>query len=197
MSWTCPMCGFENDDEKETCVCGFHPEGEVGSAQDDDSDDIFSEIEKRASSITAEKKPSSDDKKQIKMKVKDKPSQGAEKKAASQPAIKGDEVPVKEIEGWQFTYSASEQCMYLGTPALQSFRLRLELNDLEELLDSFYDSVGIEKPAAALDLGKADVLEMISVLNNMIENKMKKLSIEFSDDDINVIKDLVNRKLQG
>ena len=102
---------------------------------------------------------------------------------------------VKEVEGWRFTYSGSENCMYLGTPALQSFRLKLTLEDLQELLDSMHEMTGVEKPGEAIELQKSDVLELISVLDDMIEEKRSRFKIIFSDEELRSLSELINEKL--
>jgi hypothetical protein len=54
-------------------------------------------------------------------------------------------VVIKEIDSWIFIFSPVDNCIYLATPALQSFRLKLTLHDLEELLEFMYHKTGQEK----------------------------------------------------
>jgi hypothetical protein len=59
---------------------------------------------------------------------------------------------IKEIDSWSFSFSPVDDCIYLGTPALQSFRLKLTLHDLEELLEFMYHKTGQEKTMRKLRL---------------------------------------------
>ena len=196
MSWVCNVCGFENDDDVTTCVCGNQPD-EFEVTDSEDSSDIFKQIEEKAeeSAITSDRSSvSKADSKKIKVKVPEKPEKKATK-PSGKPVEAGDEKMIKEVEGWKFTYSKSEDCMYLGTPALQSFRLKLTLEDLQELLDSMHEMTGVEKPGETIELQKSEVLELISVLDDMIEEKRSRFKIIFSDEELKSLSELINEKL--
>jgi hypothetical protein len=191
MSWICTMCGYENDEDASICVCGNRPD-EFESSDNDDSSDIFIDIdEKKGNSSSILDKPPVEkpQAKKIQVKVPEKPSQ------PPKPVEAGDEVLVKEVEGWRFTYSGSENCMYLGTPALQSFRLKLTLQDLQELLDSMHEMTGVAKPKESVELQKKDILEMISIVDDMIEEKRSKFKIVFSEEELRSLSELINEKL--
>jgi hypothetical protein len=197
MSWVCNVCGFENDDDATTCVCGNQPDEFEVTDSEDSSSDIFKQIEEKAeeSAITSDSTSvAKADAKKIKVKVPEKPEKKA-KKPSGKPVEAGDEVLIKEVEGWRFTYSKSEDCMYLGTPALQSFRLKLTLQDLQELLDSLHEITGVEKPRETVELQKSEVLEFISVIDDMIEEKRSDVKIKFSDEEIKSLSELIIEKL--
>jgi hypothetical protein len=61
-----------------------------------------------------------------------------------------EEPVIKKIDSWAFSFSQEENCIAISTPALQSFRLKLTLSDLEELLDFMYQKTGREKTTRKL-----------------------------------------------
>jgi hypothetical protein len=78
-------------------------------------------------------------------------------------------VVIKEIDSWTFSFSPVDDCIYLATPALQSFRLKLTLHDLEELLEFMYHKTGQEKT----------------------------IIVKFSEEELQEIAGLINTKLKG
>ena len=103
---------------------------------------------------------------------------------------------IKEIDQWTFTFSTVDACIYLGTEALQSFRLKLTLNDLEELLEIMYHKTGQEKTTRKLNLSVKEIYELIDKVHTMIEDKKAKIIVDFSDEEIQNIAGLINKKLK-
>jgi len=106
-----------------------------------------------------------------------------------------EEVIIKEIDSWVFSFSPENNCIYLGTPALKSFTLKITLNDLEELLEFMYQKTGEEKTMRKLRLSADEVPDLINMVNRFIEEKRSKVSLKFSGAELNEIVDLINVKL--
>lgn len=103
-----------------------------------------------------------------------------------------EELFMKEIDSWVFSFSRPDNCIYLGTPALQTFRLRITLDDLEELLEIMYQKTGEGKLLLSLD----DIPALIRTVNRIIEEKRSKVELEFSGDELTEVIDLINTKLK-
>jgi hypothetical protein len=67
-----------------------------------------------------------------------------------------EEPVIKKIDSWNFSFSQEENCITISTPALQAFRLKLTLSDLEELLDFMYQKTGREKTTRKLRVSVKD-----------------------------------------
>ena len=104
---------------------------------------------------------------------------------------------VKEIDSWKFIFSPLDDCIYLGTQALQSFKLKLTLNDLEELLEFMYHKTGQEKTMRKLKLSVKEITDLIDKVHTMVEEKKSKTIIKFSDDELKKISELINTKLKA
>ena len=107
------------------------------------------------------------------------------------------ELAIKEIDSWTFSFSPVDDCIYLGTPALQSFSLKLTLNDLEELLEFMYHKTGQEKTMRKLRLSVNEINDLIDKVHTMIEEKKSKIIVKFSDDELQKIAGLINTKLKA
>jgi len=166
---TCPSCGSRDYIGNKTCVCGFHPD-------DDDPDDINS-VSKGV--VT----------KRIKEKV-------LKSLAESNSDKSGDEVPIKEIDSWTFTYSVKEECICIGTPALQSFRIKLAVEDLEDILEQTYRYSGEEKTIRKSRLDRDAMPELIERVSKKIEEKRQKVAVHFSDDELQEVMDVINERLK-
>jgi hypothetical protein len=105
-------------------------------------------------------------------------------------------IVIKEIDSWTFSFSPVNDCIYLGTPALQSFRLKLTLNDLEELLEFMYHKTGQEKTTRKLRLSAKETNDLIGKVYTMIEEKKSKIIVKFTDDELQKIAGLINTKLK-
>ena len=104
---------------------------------------------------------------------------------------------IKEIDSWTFSFSPVDDSIYLGTPALQSFSLKLTLNDLEELLEFMYLKTGQEKTTRKLRLSEEEINDLIDKVHTMIEEKKSEIIVKFSDDELQKIAGLINTKLKA
>jgi hypothetical protein len=110
----------------------------------------------------------------------------------SQTDEAAEEFFMKEIDSWVFSFSQADNCIYLGTPALQSFRLKITLNDLEELLELMYRKTGKEKTNGKLLLSVNEVPDLVETIYRLIEEKRSKMKLKFSNDEIKEIVDVIN-----
>lgn len=106
-----------------------------------------------------------------------------------------EKVVIKEIDSWVFSFSPENNCIYLGTPALKSFTLKITLNDLEELLEFMYQKTGKEKTTRKLRLSVDEIPDLINMVNKLIEEKRSKTALKFSGGELKDIVDLINVKL--
>jgi len=102
---------------------------------------------------------------------------------------------IKEIDSWAFTFSQEENCINLGTPALKEFKLKLTLEDLEELLESVYQAAGKQKTIRKLQLSAEALPDLIEEVNRLIEEKRSKVSIKFDKGELQGIAEMINKKL--
>jgi len=107
-----------------------------------------------------------------------------------------DEKPIKEIDSWLFTFSQRDGCVSIGTPALQSFRLKISVEDLEDMLEVLYQETGSEKTIRRLNLSAADIIGVIDKVDRLIDEKKSKVSIRFTSDDLQEITDFINVQLK-
>jgi hypothetical protein len=105
------------------------------------------------------------------------------------------QIDIKEIDSWVFTFSQEDNCIYLGTPALKAFNLRLTVDDLEELLESVYRATGTQKTIRKLRLSVESLTELIEEVNRFIEEKRSKVTIKFDKGELQRIAELINKKL--
>ena len=169
MTITCPSCGSRDYIDNQTCVCGFH------------SADSFSET---VASISEGL-----DNEKIKEKV-------LNNMARMNNTIYRDEILIKEIDSWAFTYSEKEKSISIGTPALQSFRLKIGLDELEDLLEHVYQCSGEGKTLRKLQLTTDELPEVIDRVSKKIEEKRRKIAVKFSDDEMQEIMEFINSRLK-
>ncbi len=169
MVLTCPSCGSRDSIEENTCVCGYH------------SDDSYTDKVASISAGLSNKK--------IKGKV-------LKNLARSDSSRYGDEILIKEIDSWTFTYSEKEKSISIGTPALQTFRLRIELEELEDILEHIYKYSGEGKTLRKLALNVDEMPELIEKVSKKIEEKRRKIAVKFSDDELQEFMDLINTRLK-
>ena len=167
ISLQCPSCGRQDIDVDKQCVCGFNADGS-----------FMAELEKKGSGTTQKSKT---------LKNIDEPTNNQNP----------NNQVIKEIDSWKFSFSPVDNCINLGTPALQSFSLKLTLTDLEELLEFMYRTTGQEKTTRKLTLSEKEISELIDKVHTMIEEKKSKIVVQFSDDELQTITGLINRKLKG
>jgi hypothetical protein len=167
ISLVCPSCGHENFDPAKQCVCGYH------------ADEAFTTgaAEKKKISVREIRR------KELKNLVKPK---------SENPV---DDVVIKEVDSWAFSFSPADKCIYLGTPALQSFKLTLTLDDLEELLESVYQHTGEEKTIKKLRMSAEELPDLIEKVYKLIEDKRSKMNITFELHELQEIADLITTKL--
>ncbi len=170
MSSTCPSCGYQDFEPPKTCKCGYYA---------DESFIIDSFI----------KESDGTDRVEIEGKVPENPINSKNNKPVKESII-------KEIDSWMFTFSESDKCICLSTPALQSFMLKFTLDDLEKLLEFMYQKTGKEKTTRKLRLSVEEVPDLIDKVHRMIEEKKSKITLNFDNDELEEIVDLINMKLK-
>jgi len=191
MSWVCPMCGLMNDEQQNVCICGHQAEASsVARFEESESSDVFRQIEEIQKETPGETATRS------RLKVRSKEEAPAVRNVQKGRADGTEEEVVKEIDSWQFTYSGSDGCMYLGTPALKSFRLRLTLDDLEELMEFMLRKSGVEKTMRKVELSTDDIMEFIYAVEAMIEEKKSKIQLKFEKSELQEVVDIINEKLK-
>lgn len=166
----CPSCGHDRFNPEIQCSCGY---------QADDSfiiESFIAKSDKKENRLPNEK------------------SQNNVVKAQKRKPEK--EVVIKEIDSWIISFSAADNSISLGTPALQSFRLKLQLSDIEELLDILYHMTGQEKTTRKLSLSTDEMNELLKKAYNMIEEKKSKMAIKFSENELQGMADMINSKLK-
>jgi hypothetical protein len=104
---------------------------------------------------------------------------------------------IKAVDSWMFTFSESDKCICIGTPALQSFRLKLTLDDLEELLEFVYRKTGKEKTTRKLKISADEMPDLIEKVYKLIEDKKSKVPVKFSNSELKEMANLINKKLKG
>jgi hypothetical protein len=104
---------------------------------------------------------------------------------------------IKQIDSWLFTFSSADRCISIGTPALQSFRLKLSLEDLEDLLEFLYQKTGNEKTTRKSGLATTDIAGLIDKVDRMIEEKRSKVFLNFTSDELQEIVDFINLQLKA
>jgi hypothetical protein len=171
----CPSCGHDNFNPEKQCECGY---------QADKSFVIESFIMK------SERK----DSKLANKLTNEEPVKTAVRLPKNKPA---KEIVLKEIDSWIISFSPADNSISLGTPALQSFRLKLQLHDIEELLDVLYHMTGQEKTTRKLSLSSDEINELLKHVYTMIEEKKSTMAITFSKDDLQSMADMINTKLKG
>lgn len=168
MTVTCPSCGSRDYIDNKTCVCGYH------------ADDAFSEtVDADSAGMTKES---------IKEKV-------LKKLARTESNPYGKEILIKEIDSWAFIYSVEENCICIGTAALKSFRLKLGIHDMENLLEQIYQYRGEGKTLRKTSLSEEDIPELVHMISKKIDEKRSRISLNLNDNELNEIIDIINMKL--
>jgi hypothetical protein len=107
-----------------------------------------------------------------------------------------DEEVIKEIDSWLLTFSRRDGCISIGTPALQSFRLKISVEDLEDMLEVLYQKTGNENTIRRLNLSAADIIGVIDEVDRLIDEKKSKVSIKFTSDELQEITAFINVQLK-
>jgi hypothetical protein len=191
MSWKCPSCGRQNYETFNNCACGYSSNGGVlikqalkdyprVSERGEECFDIPSESSDETPSL--QRPPESQD-----LQVPIKPDS-----TSSMPL----EEVIKEIDSWLFTFSHADNCISIGTPALRSFRLKISIDDLEELLEFLYKRTGNERTMRKISLATTDIVGVIDKVDRLIEEKKSKVSIKFTSEELQEIADFINLQLK-
>jgi hypothetical protein len=168
---TCPSCGNNKFDLEKQCICGYN------------ADESFI----TEAFITRTKRVNHDG-----TKVK-----ALTKEANAKNRQTADGHVIKEINSWVFTFSQGDNCITLGTPALQSFRLPLTAEDLEGLLEYLYRATGKDKTIRKLQVADQALPYLIERIHTLIEQKKSKLTLTFEKSDLQEIAALINRTLKA
>jgi hypothetical protein len=171
LSSKCPVCGRHDFNSNKQCICGYHA---------DESNVIDSFIMESEGTEYEELEGAT-----LKNHVKSNDNKPSE------------ELVIKEIDSWVCSFSKVDNCICLGTPALQSFKLKLTLNDLEELLEFMYQKTGKERTTRKLQLSVKEIPDLIDKVNKMIEEKKSKIAVKFARDELQEMVDLINMKLKA
>ncbi len=190
MSWTCPLCGYQNEETTMRCMCGFEADESVlRLSEEQESADIFGgkegTLETPLSSYNTVNAVYQQPSKDKNIKAKDEKQNTAD-----------DEIIFKEIDSWRISFSTKDHCVYLSTPALQSFRLKLTIDDLKALFDFISEKANIDIATRKRLITGNEMAELVEMLERMIEVKKTKFKIKFSDDELQGIADIINKKLK-
>ena len=179
-SGRCPSCGHDGFDPAAQCECGYH-------ADDSYVIESFVEESEGKESIMLKERP---------LKPVDKPESAKPKNEKPKSDKPSEDVVIKEIDSWAFNFCSSENCIYLGTPALQSFKLKLDISDLEEILEFMYMKTGQEKSVRKLRLSAKEINDVIDTVYRMVEEKRSKIALKFTGNELLEIANVINNKLK-
>jgi len=201
MFWTCPLCGYQNEETTMRCMCGFIADESILNKPAEQETDIFGgkeqmeeQVEEQVEEHIIEMPLSSFD---IESDVSEQPQNNKEGKDMAKKRSESDEeFFYKEIDSWRITFSNKDECVYLGTPALQSFRLKLSMEDLKGLLDFISEKANIEIAAKTKSISGKDIAEFVEMLEKMIDVKKAKFKIKFADDELQGLADIINKQLK-
>ncbi len=167
---TCPSCGNNKFDLEKQCICGY-------IADDSFITEAFIMSSKRAHDGETKGKAMT-------------------KEASAKSRQSADGHVIKEIDSWVFSFSQADNCITLGTPALQSFRLLLSLEDLEELLEYLYRATGKDKTIRKLRVSDQALPHLIEKIHTVIEDKKSKIPITLEKRELQEITALINSTLK-
>ena len=188
MFWTCPLCGYQNEDTTKRCICGFEADESVLKLSPAGESDIFGGQEKVVEVSLSGVDSVIEESGQY-------TNNGEGKDMDKKRSESENEIFFKEIDSWKITFSKKEQCIYLATPALQSFRIKITMDDLKELVDFISDKADIEMIPKQKMITGNEISELIDILDKMIEVKKAKFKIKFSSDELQGIADIINKQL--
>ncbi len=192
MPWKCPSCGRQNYGTFNNCVCGYFSNEvvltkhgltnhqRVSEAGEQYPDIPLNDVREDISSLQGQR---------------GNPDLEAPGGPDSTSPLPHEEV-IKEIDSWLFSFSSTDGCISIGTPALQSFKLKISLEDLEYLLDFLYQKTGNEKTTRKISLATTDIVGVIDKVDRMIEEKKSKVFLKFTGDELQEIADLINLQLK-
>ena len=166
----CPSCGNMDFDPAKQCICGYH------------ADETFSS-----------KSPSERLKHTVSKETRSALQKETVRKNNTTPA---EDLVVKELDSWRFTHAEGDDFLSLSTPALQSFSIRISIEDLEELLEFMYIKSGKKKTLRKLLLTVEELPDIIDAIHSLIEEKRSKVPIQFDSNELGNILNLINFKLK-
>jgi hypothetical protein len=214
MAWICPLCGYQNEETTMRCMCGFIADESILNQPAEQETDIFGgkeqvehqvehqveqQVEEQVEEHIIEMPLSSFDIEEdvIESDVSEQPQNNKEGKDMAKKRSESDEeLFFKEIDSWRITFSNKDECVYLGTPALQSFRLKLTMEDVKGLFDFISEKANIEIAAKTKLVSGKEIAELVEMLEKIIEVKKAKFKIKFADDELQGIADIINKKLK-
>jgi len=191
MSWKCPSCGCQNQETYNNCACGYSGNGSILIKQELKDYQRVSEGSEQYFDIPSD--CISDQTPSLQAPPKSHDVQASE--SHDSPSSMPDEEVIKEIDSWLFTFSRRDSCISIGTPALQSFRLKISIGDLEDLLEFLYQKTGNEKTIRKINLSAADIIGVIDKVDRLIDEKKSKVSINFTSEELEKITDFINLQL--
>lgn len=188
VSLQCPSCGRHNDDPEKQCECGFINDNAVLEGLEGKSSDVV-----KSKSLRNIDAPKNND-------VPKNPKNNDVPKNSKNNDVpknnnSSEQIVIKEVDSWVFTFSPEENSIHLGTPALKAFKLKLTLEDVEELLENVYQVTGGQKTIRKLQLSGEALTDLIEEVHRLIEEKRSKVSIKFDKGELNGIAELINKKL--
>jgi hypothetical protein len=192
MSWKCPSCGRENHDPFINCECGQSSKGGVLVKQELKDYQHAAEGDEQTVDITSG--CTNDQTRSLQSPPESYDVQDKDDKDSFNYLY--DEEVIKEIDSWLFTLSRRDGCISIGTPALQSFRLKISVEDLEDMLEFLYQKTGNEKTIRRLNLSAADIIGVIDKVDRLIDEKKSKVSINFTSDELQEITNFINVQLK-
>lgn len=192
MPWKCPSCGRENHDPFNNCECGQSSKGGVLVKQElKDYQHVLEGVEQ---SVDIPSGCTNDQNRSLQRSPESHDVQSGDNEDSL--CYMYDEEVIKEIDSWTFTFSRRDGCISIGTPALQAFRLKISVEDLEEMLEVVYQKTDSEKTIRRLNLSAADIIGVIDKVDRLIDEKKSKISIKFTGDDLQEITDFINVQLK-
>lgn len=192
MPWKCPSCGRENHDPFNNCECGQSSKGGVLVKQE--LKDYQHALEGVEQSVDIPSGCTNDQNRSLQRPPESHDVQSRDNEDSL--CYMYDEEVIKEIDSWTFTFSRRDGCISMGTPALQAFRLKISVEDLEDMLEVVYQKTDSEKTIRRLNLSAADIIGVIDKVDRLIDEKKSKISIKFTGDDLQEITDFINVQLK-
>jgi hypothetical protein len=193
MSWQCPSCGSQNYATFNNCSCGYRNDDVTLVKHGLLSSQEVSEDGVRCPDIPSNCISDHNPSLQEPLGTQELRPVGRPDSMSSMP----HEELIKEIGSWLFTFSGVDGCISISTPALQSFRLKVTIEDLEDLLEFLYHKTGSKKTIRKIGLEPTDIVEIIDRVDRMIEEKKSKVCLNYTNDELQEIVDIVNMQIKA
>jgi hypothetical protein len=193
MPWKCPSCGCQNYATFKNCICGYINNDVLLVKHGPMSSQDVSEENAQYPDIPPNYISDNNLSLREPLGTQELPPLGRPDSMSSIP----HEELIKEIGSWLFTFSSVDGCISISTPALQSFRLKVTLEDLEHLLEFLYHKTGSKKTIRKIGLEPTDIVEIIDRVDRMIEEKKSKVCLKFTNDELQEMVDIVNMQIKA